>query len=156
METKVILKYRRECDKWVCPECDAENNMTVARCTVCDSARTASATFLRQWSPADEAPVAPPTPTHTAPTYTGYRTPEPYRGIDDPRYMPPAEKENSGAVWAIVAVVAVILLIFIACVANAAEPTVADATECACAVCEEIEATREADWISFEHSGLKE
>lgn len=35
-ETKVILKYKRECDSWLCPECDTENSISLGKCAVCN------------------------------------------------------------------------------------------------------------------------
>ncbi|MBO5007619.1 MAG: hypothetical protein J6D26_02155 [Clostridia bacterium] len=52
METKVILKYRRECDSWLCNECDMENSMLLTKCIVCGCGK--SSTILRTWTEADE------------------------------------------------------------------------------------------------------
>ncbi len=56
METKVILKYKRECDSWICPDCDTENHMTVGRCTVCGYGRTSTVSIVKAWTPADDVP----------------------------------------------------------------------------------------------------
>jgi len=36
-DIKVILKYSREEDCWVCPECDTENPLDSTKCSVCQS-----------------------------------------------------------------------------------------------------------------------
>ena len=41
-ETKVILKYKRERDSWLCPECDTENSITLGKCTVCGCRKTST------------------------------------------------------------------------------------------------------------------
>jgi len=36
METKEILKFYRECDSWLCPECDRENDMSLSNVPFAD------------------------------------------------------------------------------------------------------------------------
>lgn len=51
METKLIVKYRRPSDRWVCPDCDAENDIGSVRCTVCGCEKNPSVSILKAWSP---------------------------------------------------------------------------------------------------------
>lgn len=62
METKEILKYRREADFWLCPACETENSMLVGRCSLCGYTRSSGAVILNKWTPEEDNPrpnVAP-------------------------------------------------------------------------------------------------
>lgn len=39
MDTNVILKYKRLCDCWICPDCACENMLSDATCSVCGAYR---------------------------------------------------------------------------------------------------------------------
>lgn len=47
-EVHEILKYKRPFDCWVCPDCDAENNMSIAECAVCGCRKSSSDTILKR------------------------------------------------------------------------------------------------------------
>ncbi len=51
-----IMKYKRSCDSWLCPECDTENSVLLGKCIVCGSQRPLSATVLKQWTEEDDKP----------------------------------------------------------------------------------------------------
>ncbi len=55
MDANVILKYKREEDRWVCPECDTENSVERGKCHLCGFIRTEGVAYKRAWSPEDEA-----------------------------------------------------------------------------------------------------
>lgn len=57
LETKSILKFRRNGETWICPECDVENNITSEFCNVCGCPKTAATEFLKSYSKSDETPV---------------------------------------------------------------------------------------------------
>ncbi len=155
METKQILKYRRGSDLWLCSECDAENSMAYSRCAVCDSARSPSAVVLKQWSEADEIPLAPPRTdagayrSATSSSSSGSI----FKDHDGGRYAPPEEKKGgSGVIWVIVGIVAIILIIFLAYQASAAEPVENDLPECESIAYEAVEEPCEYDGLISEIS----
>ena len=45
-DVNTILRYKRSCDSWLCPECDTENNISLGKCTVCGCRKGPSATIL--------------------------------------------------------------------------------------------------------------
>lgn len=59
-ETNIILKYKRDCDSWLCSDCDTENAMSLSRCTVCGCGKSSSAEVLKQWTEQTERTVTPP------------------------------------------------------------------------------------------------
>lgn len=66
-ETNIILKYKRDCDSWLCSGCDTENAMSLSRCTVCGCRKSSSAEVLKQWTEQTERTVTPPN-KKTSPT----------------------------------------------------------------------------------------
>lgn len=58
-ETNTILRYKRPCDSWLCPDCDTENNISLGKCTVCGGRKSPSTTILKQWTEADDRMVTP-------------------------------------------------------------------------------------------------
>jgi len=56
METKEILKFYRECDSWLCPECDRENDMSLGKCSVCGCKRHPEFTVLKKWTETENTP----------------------------------------------------------------------------------------------------
>lgn len=104
METKEILKYRRDIDAWVCSECDKENEMIFENCTLCGCRRQQYDPILKKWTEADERPVAPITRATSRKTY--YNTPCFKDHEEDKRYFTEEEKNDMSGI-----VVAVILLV---------------------------------------------
>ena len=92
-ETNVILKYKRLCDSWLCPDCDTENNVSLGKCTVCGCRKSESATILKQWTEADERPVTPP-PKKTITTPTGPI----FKDETKDDYIPEEENKNK-IIW---------------------------------------------------------
>jgi len=111
-ETKVILKYKRENDCWLCPECDTENNVSLGKCTVCGLKKSPSAVILKQWTEADDKPITPPK-KKTVTTPTG----PVFKDTDKDEYIPEEENKNK-IIWWIVAII-IIGLIIAASQANA-------------------------------------
>lgn len=121
METKVILKYRRERDSWLCGECDTENSMSVEKCIVCGYRKSTSSTILKTWTEADERPVIPVRPVDRKRPMGGGTPPSgpsrpPYRppsgsGHTDSGYTSYTDKNSVGIAWGILAIIIVIILI---------------------------------------------
>ncbi len=120
MDTNVILKYRRECDSWICPECDLENPATVDRCSVCGCMRPIGASLLKAWSEADERPIPPP--RKVPPVGVGRPPKHPRSTITEPifkdydEYIPPEQPESNvatGIVWGIIIAIVILALVFI-------------------------------------------
>ncbi|MBE7012417.1 MAG: hypothetical protein E7415_07065 [Ruminococcaceae bacterium] len=122
--TKVILKYRRDTDAWVCPVCDMENNATVGKCILCQGNKAPDSRILKQWKPEDDVirthnPTPPPTtpPYGTAPRGTSPYGTSPYRTSPygtSPGGYPPAEyNNNTGKIILItILIIAAIVLLF--------------------------------------------
>lgn len=131
-DTNVILKYRRPEDKWLCPECDAENALSYGNCSVCGCIRVPTSPIIKAWSEMDERPMAGGymrPPYGTAPISTpvtragmpgriigGSSTPvfvDPDRASGKPMYV--EEKSNSGAVilWTVAIILLVVVLAII-------------------------------------------
>lgn len=122
METKVILKYKRPCDSWLCPDCDAENSMTVSRCTICDCVKTASVVIVKTWTPADDVPEVeqpiPPKKSGFGIVGGGTSGGKGYEdsktifkdGFDTPPLSKPASSGGSKALLIIAAIIAVIII----------------------------------------------
>ena len=91
-DVNVIMKYRRPADCWVCPECETENNILLAKCAVCTRQKDNKVRIISAWSEKDEvAETYIPPRTSTPP-----RVPVPPRGPVSPRgpvpprgYVPP-------------------------------------------------------------------
>lgn len=64
-EVHEILRYKRPCDSWLCPECDTENSLSLGKCSVCGCIKTSSATIVNQWTEAEDRPITPPKKTST-------------------------------------------------------------------------------------------
>ena len=136
---RIMLKYRRETDSWVCPCCDMENSTFIGNCLLCRTPRTPDALFLKHWTEADEVPVAPrvapPAPAYRTapPPGTPYRTVPPRTmspGIEPPRttsgpifkddgYEGPPDNSNSGAIIAAILCAVIFVVILIAVAVNA-------------------------------------
>ena len=54
METKEILKYRRNVGCWLCTECESENDLSLYQCAVCGTDKSASAIIL---NPGEDAAI---------------------------------------------------------------------------------------------------
>ena len=54
MDTNLMLKYKRERDCWLCPNCETENEMTFPGCTLCGYKKNPSVPILKAWSPEQE------------------------------------------------------------------------------------------------------
>lgn len=106
-ETNVILKYKRLCDSWVCPDCDTENNVSLGKCTVCGCRKSESATILKQWTEADERPVTPP-PKKTITTPTGPI----FKDETKDDYIPEEENKNK-IIWGVLIGIVLFILLMI-------------------------------------------
>lgn len=113
METNVILKYHRESDCWLCPECDTENGLALGNCALCGSRRSPSAEILRHWTEADDRVIAPP-PRPVRPNIP-LSTPV-FRDAERDDYTPVDDDGNSNAVvWGIfIMIVLVVILVIVA------------------------------------------
>ena len=112
MEPNVILKYRREADCWLCPECDSENGLLQGRCTVCGFKRDDSAEILKKWSPADDV-IYTPTRGIVNPPPPRNLTHTPISRLDgrsDDMYEPAEKRRGNGAVIAICIIIAFFFL----------------------------------------------
>lgn len=67
-ETNILLKYKRDCDSWLCSDCDTENAMFLSRCAVCGCGKNSSVEVLKQWTEQPERTVTPPPQKKTSPT----------------------------------------------------------------------------------------
>ena len=109
METRQILKYRRDRDRWVCAECDTENEMTVGRCIVCGSVKSPGAVILKTWTAADDRPPVPPRPP------VPQRKIQPIQGpiFKDDGYVPEKEKSGAGILWTILAILVIVFFLIV-------------------------------------------
>ena len=108
-ETNVILKYRRTNDSWLCPDCDAENQLTQGSCAVCGYRQMGSVAIVRAWTEQDEMP---PSYSSGAKTIPGHMmTPGASSGISDPVYTPKAESSGGKVFLWIAAIFAIIVFI---------------------------------------------
>ena len=57
LETNVILRYKRLCDCWLCPDCSCENMMTDTICSVCGAYRRPDSPVLLAKEPEPVAPL---------------------------------------------------------------------------------------------------
>lgn len=103
-DTNTILRYKRPCDSWLCPDCDTENNISLGKCTVCGCRKSPSATILKQWTEADDRPVTPPKKTPT-PAPSG----PVFKDTDKDDYVP--EDENKIIKGIIIAIIIIGILI---------------------------------------------
>lgn len=104
-ETKVILKYKRECDSWLCPECDTENSISLGKCAVCNFRKTSEVAILKPWSAVDERAASTNTTTKTNTSTSIFK---------DDDYTPPAEENETNKnkiIWGIVAAIVIILIL---------------------------------------------
>lgn len=46
MDTNVILRYKRLCDCWICPDCACENMLSDGTCSVCGAYRRADSPVI--------------------------------------------------------------------------------------------------------------
>ena len=115
METKVLLKYHRDCDAWLCPECDTENPISVTNCDVCNCKRSSSFIILKQFTKETEPPITPVNKTKTPDTSVTL-----FNAIDDDYIQ--EEKNPMKIVWGIFIVFLIIILIVAASNANACSP----------------------------------
>lgn len=114
MGINVILKYKRECDCWLCPECDTENNISASRCTVCGCQKSASATILKQWTEADERPVNCPPKSNIPPThYTPPKDTKIFTDTDKDTYIPEEETNTSKIFWFVIFIIFIFILVAI-------------------------------------------
>lgn len=105
-ETNTILRYKRPCDSWLCPDCDTENNISLGKCTVCGYRKSPSATILKQWTETDDRPVTPP---NERPTYLG---PD-FNDTSEDYYIPEKENKNK-IIWGILFAIIIIGLLIAA------------------------------------------
>ncbi len=121
-DTNVILKYRRPQDSWICPECDAENTLMYARCSVCGCGKFGTTAIVKAWSEADERPPASPRGVVRGPYSTSYptgsATPHTYISPGSaggrPVYTPPKSHSHTAIIWTIVIVAIILLIIWMA------------------------------------------
>ncbi|MCI5604390.1 MAG: hypothetical protein MR413_01890 [Clostridia bacterium] len=114
-ETNTILRYKRPCDSWLCPNCDTENNISLGKCTVCGCRKSPSATILKQWTEADDRPVTPPKKTPT-PAPSG----PVFKDTDKDDYIPEEENKNK-IVWGIIIAIIIIAIIIIGLIIAASQ-----------------------------------
>lgn len=108
-ETNVILKYRRTNDSWLCPDCDAENQLTQGSCAVCGYRQMGSVAIVRAWTEQDERM---PDPSSGGKTFPGHMmTPSASSEISDPGYTPKAESSGGKVFLWIAAIFAIIVFI---------------------------------------------
>ena len=110
-ETNTILRYKRPCHSWLCPDCDTENNISLGKCTVCGCRKSPSATILKQWTEADDRPVTPPKKTTTSTTTTSV-----FKDTEKDSYVPEEEtnKNKIKIIWGIIIAIIIIGLIIAA------------------------------------------
>ena len=101
METNVILKYRREQDRWLCSECDSENSIMFGSCTVCGHKKTPDDYILKKWTEADERAESY--------SYKFDSSAAPGYGAD----IESAEEKNSGMGTVVGIILAIIILVII-------------------------------------------
>ena len=101
-ETKVILKYKRECDSWLCPECDTENSISLDKCAVCNFRKTSEVAILKQWSAVDEHAVSTTSTTKTKKSTSIFK---------DDDYTPPTEANKNKIIWGIIIVILIVGLL---------------------------------------------
>ena len=105
-EINKILEYKRPCDSWLCPDCDTENNIHIAKCVVCGSEKGPSAIVLKQWSEADDVLRKPSRKTTDIPSGPIFKETE------EDYYVP--EKDNTGLIVLGIVLVIIILFLFVA------------------------------------------
>lgn len=107
-ETNTILRYKRPCNSWLCPDCDTENNISLGKCTVCGCRKSPSVTILKQWTEADDRPVTPakkiPIPTPSGPLF---------KDTDKDDFIPEEENKNK-IIWGIIIAIIIIGLLIAA------------------------------------------
>ena len=116
-ETNVILEYRRANDCWLCPECDAENQLTQASCAVCGYRQMGSVAIVRAWTEQDNRP--PENGYAGGAPFNSYYPPA--GGIshpDDMRSSVSAGSEESSAgkivLWTVAIIAVIIFICFVA------------------------------------------
>lgn len=121
-DTNVILKYRRPQDSWICPECDAENTLVHARCSVCGCGKFGTTAIVKAWSEADERPPASSHSAIRGPYSTSYPTggTTPYTYTTSygtgrrPGYSRSKAHSHTALIWTIVIVAIILLIIWMA------------------------------------------
>lgn len=106
-EINTILRYKRPCDSWLCPDCDTENNISLGKCTVCGCSKSLSPTILKQWAEADDKQGMPSKKTYTSSDTI-------FKDMDKDDYIPEEENKNKIILGIIIAII--VLALFVAAI----------------------------------------
>ncbi|MBE7033353.1 MAG: hypothetical protein E7406_03905 [Ruminococcaceae bacterium] len=110
METKLIVKYRRPNDKWICPDCDAESDVGCNRCSVCGCEKNPTVNILKAWSPELERVNTTASVKKVTPA-SGHTMSGGYSASGHTSSDPSGETNN--VVWVVVATLFILIFILI-------------------------------------------
>ncbi len=121
MDTNVILRYKRLCDCWICPDCACENMLSDGTCSVCGAYRRPDSFVI---SAREEEMVAASTGYGGYGGGSGYGggggyAPGPVSGTPHGTkvFAPPVVEESSGGGGLVAALVMIVIAVIVIAIA---------------------------------------